>query len=235
MIRIANRTEQALVPYPVVTTPPPPHRERDLDQRVPHGCYALIDPLGFNVVYSNELFSITDRSVNGFSMQFDTSTSPTGLLYRAMHFRVAPGDEGTDPDLQPWVVEETYRQLRPFPPGELYLDAEWKLKKTERPILSGEFMLDVFPAQADPLEVVYLRVCGGVAGKQVQIVVATIDGVPANQSLAVDVLDDHGMYLLQGAVPGATSFSGQTLGLVAFSVNSKGQTVESDPVSLTFT
>ncbi len=99
-IQLQNDTAGALVPYPVVTSPPPPHREADLASVVAVGSSRSIDPESFNPLFFSELRKIS------LTLQLSLDLDPPQILGRTMLHVVPPGQEGTDPALQPTQLEE---------------------------------------------------------------------------------------------------------------------------------
>ncbi len=104
VISLDNQTAVDLVPYPVVTSPPPPHRESDPANTLPAGSQANLDPNGFNPLYYHA------DSKRGVLIQFDVTSTPAIIFVRGFHYQVEPGKEGTNPALQPtsfmdWLFE----------------------------------------------------------------------------------------------------------------------------------
>ncbi len=99
-IRIFNQTSEPLVPFPVVTTPPPPHREADPSNAVPPDGLGDIVPTGFNPMYYSPArnFSVL--------LQLGLDDDPPQILGRIFTHVVPPGQEGTDPALQPTLQAE---------------------------------------------------------------------------------------------------------------------------------
>ena len=99
-IRLSNDTTAKLIPYPVVTSPPPPHREADPANSVFAGHSKLLDPTGFN-----PLFYFDGRKVS-LTWQFALDENPPTILVRTTQHQVPPGQEGNDPALKPTLVSE---------------------------------------------------------------------------------------------------------------------------------
>lgn len=104
VISLDNQTTVDLVPYPVVTAPPPPHRESDPANTLPAGSQVVLNHNGFNPLYYHA------DSKRGVVIQFDLASTPAQLFVRGFHYQVEPGKEGNDPALQPtsfmdWLFE----------------------------------------------------------------------------------------------------------------------------------
>ena len=121
MITLHNLTATSLVPYPVVVTPPPPHRQRDLAGRIAHGCSGSVDTAGFNLVLTNEIY--TGTSANGIFLGFDFESTPSVLQVKVFHYKVAPGAEGNDPALQPVLIKQNVFEASDG--DELTVDGNW--------------------------------------------------------------------------------------------------------------
>ena len=106
-----NVTGQTLTPYPVVTTPPPPHREADSAANISPGGTASIDPLGFNPVYYAA--GITDPTqANGVYLGLDLDdAAPFMIQFKVFHYRVPPGQAGHDPDKQPILLHTGVQEI----------------------------------------------------------------------------------------------------------------------------
>jgi len=100
-LTVVNATQSfSFVPYVVVNTPPPPHREADpAGTLAPGGTYA-VDLGGFNPIFFDE------TRKNGIVLQLDLGGTPSAILVRLFDYQVPPGDEGTDPALQPTLLDE---------------------------------------------------------------------------------------------------------------------------------
>ena len=94
-LTLRNRTEVDLVPYPVVTTPPPPHREADPANTLAHDSEVQIDTTGFNPLFFHE------GSMKGVVIQLGLDDDPAALRVVLFQYQVPPGQEGSDPALQP--------------------------------------------------------------------------------------------------------------------------------------
>lgn len=99
-ITLRNRSTLAFVPYPVVTDPPPPHREADPANTLGNNAEVSIDPVGFNPLFYNEGTQI------GLMLQLALDDDPPAVLVRIFQHSVAPGQEGSDPSAQPQLVDE---------------------------------------------------------------------------------------------------------------------------------
>jgi hypothetical protein len=99
-VTLVNNGGIDLVPYPVVTSPPPPHREADPANAIPGGSSAPIDPGGFNPLYHHA------DSELGFIVQLALDDDPAQILVVLHRYTVPPGQEGTDPALQPVKLDE---------------------------------------------------------------------------------------------------------------------------------
>ena len=98
-LTLANSTQSDLVPYPVVTTPPPPHREPDAANTLAHNDSTLVDVDGFNPLYYSPELKI------GVVIQMDLLGEPPQLFVRAFDYAVAP-DQVTDEASQVTLREE---------------------------------------------------------------------------------------------------------------------------------
>ena len=109
-LAIRNETPTALVPYPVVTSPPPPHREADPAASIAPNAEQEIDPEGFNPVYYAG--PVDGTKPNGVFLGLALyHQDPPQIQYRIFHYAVAPGQEGTDPALQPTLLREDVLDL----------------------------------------------------------------------------------------------------------------------------
>ena len=100
-ITLRNRANVDMVPYPVVTTPPPPHRAADPANTLAHNQQTDVDPTGFNPLFFHA------GSGTSVTFQLSLDTDPPQILIRIMQHQVPPGQEGTDPALQPQLADET--------------------------------------------------------------------------------------------------------------------------------
>lgn len=101
-ITLVNDSNTDFVPYPVVTDPPPPHREADTANTLADGQQESFVPSGFNPAYYHA------QSKRGFFLQLGLDDDPPQILFKLMQFVVPPGQEGTDPANQP---TELYQEL----------------------------------------------------------------------------------------------------------------------------
>ena len=109
-LRLRNQSGSELVPYPVVTDPPPPHRVADPGNAVPHNSATALDPQGFNPVFYTG--GITDDSkANTLQLQFALDQEPYSILARTLHSHVAPDQETNDPSLQPILLHEVFAEI----------------------------------------------------------------------------------------------------------------------------
>ena len=97
-VTLVNETDVPLVPYVVVTDPPPPHRAADAAGTIPPGGQASIDPTGFNTIYYAE------QPGFGLAIQLSLDATPAEVLVRSMRHQVPPGDEAGDPLKAPMVL-----------------------------------------------------------------------------------------------------------------------------------
>jgi len=98
-LTLVNSTQAPLVPYPVVTDPPPPHREADPAGTLAHGDSAAIDVDAFNPLYYGP------ESGLAVLVQMDLRPEDGELLVRVLEYQVPP-DEVTDEAAQVTLIEE---------------------------------------------------------------------------------------------------------------------------------
>ena len=110
-ITLRNRTSGVLTPYPVVTDPPPPHREADTANNIPETGAASIDPNGFNPVYY--MAGVADPAkANGVYIGLDLDgADPMMIQYKVFHYRVPPGEAGHDPAKQPILLKSGVQEV----------------------------------------------------------------------------------------------------------------------------
>ena len=110
-IKLRNETQVSLIPYPVVTTPPPPHRESNPAGAIAPGANGKIDPTGFNpLFYSAQPVALT--VANGLHIQFTSAgDEPQAVMARVFHHVVQPGQEGSDPAQQPVLLHEVFQEV----------------------------------------------------------------------------------------------------------------------------
>jgi len=101
-ITLVNDSNSDLVPYPVVTDPPPPHSEVDAANTLSDGQQTSFVPAGFNPAYYHA------ESERGFFLQFALEDDPPQILFKLMKFVVPPGQEGNDPANAP---TELYQEV----------------------------------------------------------------------------------------------------------------------------
>lgn len=105
-IELANKTGVALTYCPVVTDPPPPHRV--VSQRVDQpGVVAQLDPDDFNPVFWDPVSNL------GFAVQMSFDVDPHEILVRVAQYAVPPGQEGTDPAMQPTILADHHYEVDP--------------------------------------------------------------------------------------------------------------------------
>ncbi len=110
-IRLRNKTNGDLVLYPVVTNPPPPHREASIINTIAKDDFGVLNHNAFNPVYYQAGIANPSRP-NGLYLGFDLyDADPLVILYRVMHYVVPPGQEGNDPALQPIILEEDFVEV----------------------------------------------------------------------------------------------------------------------------
>lgn len=115
-IFLQNDTGSDLTPYPVVTNPPPPHREADPGSKVPAGGEGKIDPQSFNALYYAPGFTPPGPNpedvANALNVQLPSDDDdPKFILARTFHYFAEPGQEGTQPDLQPKKLHEIFHEV----------------------------------------------------------------------------------------------------------------------------
>ena len=111
-LTLRNETGVTLTPYPVVTTPPPPHREADSANQIPTNGSAEIDTRGFNPVYYVPGISDVNRA-NGvyIGLQLDGDDDPFLIQYKVFHYKVPPGQAGHDPAKQPILLHSGVQEV----------------------------------------------------------------------------------------------------------------------------
>lgn len=109
-VTLRNLTQRSLEAYLVVVNPPPPHREHVPAMDIGPLGERELDPNAFNPVYYTAGVQNPDKP-NGIYIGFDVEFEPRGILYRIFHFKVPPGQEGQDPNLQPKVLAEEYAEI----------------------------------------------------------------------------------------------------------------------------
>ena len=102
-VSLRNQTGVVLTYCPVVTTPPPPHRECS-GTTLDDGQRVEIDTGGFNALYWDPISKL------GFIIQLDTTSTPKHILVRVFQHQVPPGEEG--PGTLPTSVNEARRCTR---------------------------------------------------------------------------------------------------------------------------
>lgn len=110
-LAIRNETQSQWVPFPVVTSPLPPHREANPAKTILVGKQQAIDPEGFNPIYFAS--DVSDPSLPnaifiGLALH---ANDPPQIQHKLMHYPVPPGQEGTDPGLQPIVIVDKIHEV----------------------------------------------------------------------------------------------------------------------------
>ena len=104
-LTLRNQLAVTLVPYPVNTTPPP-SREADPANSLGTFDTASIDPAGFNPVYYASGIDNESRA-NGLFLGLDLlDADPLRVQFKVFHYKVPPGQAGSDPDLQPILLHQ---------------------------------------------------------------------------------------------------------------------------------
>jgi hypothetical protein len=135
-LRLLNQSGHTLTPYPVVTDPPPPHREADTAHPIAPSGSQPIDPAGFNPVYYTT--GVTDQSkANGLYIGLDLEDAPLMIQYKTFHYKVPPGQAGKDPALQPILLHSGVEEVQNvdlrivvrgfFPPGVTPPPGGWEI------------------------------------------------------------------------------------------------------------
>jgi hypothetical protein len=101
-LALENQTQMPMVPYPVVTNPPPPHRAEDAAGAVAARDRELIDISGFNPAYYQEKTKV------GLLIQLALLDEPPVLLVVTYQYKVPPGQAGSDPTKQPIKLAEYF-------------------------------------------------------------------------------------------------------------------------------
>lgn len=101
-----NRTQQTMTPYPLNLELEPPRRVADPANALAPADFVVIDPRGFNPVFYAP--GITDEAMaNGIFLGLGLiEADPLALQYKVFHYRVPPGEAGSDPDLQPILLQD---------------------------------------------------------------------------------------------------------------------------------
>ena len=111
-LSLQNETNRDLVPYPVVTTPPPPHRAPDTANTIAPSGRLEIDPEGFNPVFY--FGGVGDLGApNGVFVGLGFYDQEPPIIHiRLFHYVVPPGQEGSDPALQPVLLREDFEEVQ---------------------------------------------------------------------------------------------------------------------------
>ncbi len=226
-MRFHNRTGTDLIPYPVVTSPPPPHRERDVDGRIPRNCSATVDSEGFNLVLTNEDYG--GSGTNGVFLGFDTSTSPLTVLVRRLRYKVAPGQEGSNSSLQPEVIQDEVVEVAVD--GDVTVDSAWQVSvgvPSEK-----TYSLDVYPPSIQGGGTVRFSSCGGISGNVVRVHIMATDGVPENTFAFQGNYDSNGMWTHDNITPTDPNVTGKTYTFQLFTKDEDDKAFASNTVDLT--
>lgn len=230
MLTLHNLTRRSLIPYPVEVNPPPPHRVRDLVERIAFGCSGPMDPNSFNPVFCSEEFEGPDTEANGVHFGFDFSNVPGTVLARVFHHKVAPGQDGGDPMLQPLLLHEA--PIEAGPDSAITIDHNWfsALGRAEQPTQT----LDAFPRDIATGATLDFDACRGVPGEQVRLFTKLVSGVPNSKLIAAGNYDASGAWSHQTVNPGGAGLRpGNKVVLVAFTRDAAGDVVETDEVEVT--
>lgn len=105
-LTLRNVTGHTLTPYPVVSDPPPLHREADTAGDIENHGSASINPFGFNPVYYVPGIDDEDQP-NGVYIGLDLDgAAPWYIQYKIFHYKVPPGEAAKDPDKQPILLDQ---------------------------------------------------------------------------------------------------------------------------------
>ena len=108
-LRYFNRTDGTMTPYPVIVNtdvdPPTARREARPEENLAPSEFVDIDINGFNPVFY--VAGINDESLaNGIFIGLNLfDADPIQIQYKVFHYRVPPGQAGSDPDLQPILLQ----------------------------------------------------------------------------------------------------------------------------------
>ena len=110
-LRLINETGVTLTFYDVNPSPPP---SRIPAGTVPNNEALSIDPAGYNVVFAwDGGINMTGADPNGFFIGHALTDDPPRLQYKLFHYKVTPGTPGSDPTLQPVLLDEVVVDLTP--------------------------------------------------------------------------------------------------------------------------
>lgn len=103
-LTLVNETGQTITFYQVNESPPP---SRLPAGTIPDDGTFNIDPDGFNTVFAwPGGISTTGSAPNGFFIGLALSDSPPLIQYKRFHYKVTPGEAGSDPTLQPILLDQ---------------------------------------------------------------------------------------------------------------------------------
>ena len=105
-LTLQNDIGRAITPYPVVTTPPPPHRVADPSNAIGVGASGTVDVAGFNPVYIYPPLPQIAGQPNGFIVQLDLESPDPTILVISYQYKVPPGEEQGDPANQPVAIAQ---------------------------------------------------------------------------------------------------------------------------------
>ncbi|MGD2111522.1 MAG: hypothetical protein PVI86_19265, partial [Phycisphaerae bacterium] len=121
-ITLVNETAQTLTLYDVNPDPPP--------ARFPAGTIAHegtfdIDPDGFNPVFVwEDGINLEGTDPNGFQLGLGVTEEPPLIQYKLFHYKVAPGEAGKDPDVQPILITNEIHEL-PYDEVLVIVGSDW--------------------------------------------------------------------------------------------------------------
>ncbi len=95
-----------MTPYPLSIDLEPPRRVADPSGNLAPGDSVDINAMGFNPVFYAP--GITDEAMaNGIFLGLALmDADPLRIQYKVFHYRVPPGEAGSDPDLQPILLQD---------------------------------------------------------------------------------------------------------------------------------
>lgn len=108
-LTLVNQTGRTLTFFDVNASPPP---SRLQGGTLSNGGNSAIDPTGFNPVLAWEAgVSLTGTNANGFFIGLDLAGTPPRIQYKRFHYKVLPGLAGSDPSLQPILLDQQIVEL----------------------------------------------------------------------------------------------------------------------------